>query len=243
MPDTDPAVQEWRSIARSDDLLYDVLSWPDKRNRWKADEFYASGASDWADFKRHWDHFEPERGDRCVEIGCGVGRLTTQLATAFPQLTAIDVSSDMIQRARAAAPTGVTFHQVDGPVIPVASDEVDAVFSVHVMQHLENSDVLVAYIREMARVLRPGGTVMIHIPLQGTPLPNPLRRLQAELRLRASRRALKAGQSHSTMRTNAYWLDEVWLAFTGAGFTDVELRLIPVRSNGYGHQFWLARKR
>ena len=43
------------------------------------------------------------------------------------------------------------------------------------------------------------------------------------------------------MRTRYYWLNDVWQAFSDAGFRDVELRLIPVRSNGYGHQFWLAR--
>jgi ubiquinone/menaquinone biosynthesis C-methylase UbiE len=166
-----------------------------------------------------------------------------QLAKEFGQLTAIDVSSDMIERARGVAPDAVRFHQVNGPVIPVADGEADAVFSVHVMQHLENMRVLEAYIREIARVLRADGTAMVHIPLQGSPPPNPLRRLQQELTLRNSRRSLRTGQGHTTMRTNDYWLNEVWMAFTRAGFRDIELRLIPVRSNGYGHQFWLARAR
>jgi hypothetical protein len=67
------------------------------------------------------------------------------------------------------------------------------------------------------------------------------RRMQAELALRGSRRSLRAGRGHSTMRTNPYWLDDVWRAFAAAGFADVGLRMIRVRSNGYGRQFWLAR--
>lgn len=241
MPHPDAAVKEWRAIAQGADLLYNVLSWPDKRETWTEEDFYAAGASDWEDFARHWAHYAGQlRGD-CVEIGCGVGRVTRCLEGVFARVTALDVSADMIAKARAVTGGDVTFCQVDGAQIPLGDSQADALFSVHVMQHLENQAVLEAYIAEMARVLRPGATAMVHIPVQGAPTPRPWRRVQAELALRGSRRSLRAGRGHSTMRTNAYWLDDVWRAFGAAGFADVELRMIPVRSNGYGHQFWLAR--
>jgi SAM-dependent methyltransferase len=148
----------------------------------------------------------------------------------------------MIARARQAVPDTVEFRQVDRPHIPLADGHADAVLSVHVMQHLESKRVLDAYIADMYRVLRPGGTAMIHIPLIGAPAKG-LAALRDELTLRRSRRALNHGGVHETMRTRAYWLNEVWQAFTASGFTDVELRLIPVRSNGYGHQFWFGRVR
>jgi SAM-dependent methyltransferase len=245
MSATDPAIAEWREIARGDDVLYDVLSWPEKRGSWTEAEFYATGASDFADFKRHWEHYQPELGGACVEIGCGVGRITAQLAQTFSSVTALDVSADMIARARKVAPAHVRFEQVDAPRIPVADGEIDAVFSVHVMQHLESIAALRSYVAESRRVLRSGGTAMIHIPLQGGPptgrLGGQVAALRGELELRRSRRALRRGDRHTTMRTRAYWLNDVWRIFTSAGFRDVELRLIPVRSNGYGHQFWLGR--
>jgi SAM-dependent methyltransferase len=245
MSGVDPAVDDWRRFAQGPDVLYNVLSWPEKRGSWTEEQFYAAGASDWADFKRHWDHYEPERGEVCVEVGCGVGRLTSQLAQAFDRVIALDVSADMIERARRVAGTNVDFRQVDGAVIPIGAGDVDALFSVHVMQHLENVSLLIAYIREMKRVLKVGGTLMVHIPLHGEPpqgrLGGRIEKLRQELALRQSRRALRKGGVHETMRTNDYWLNEVWQAFTDVGFRDVELRLIPVRSNGYGHQFWLAR--
>lgn len=237
----DGAVTEWRAIAQEPDLLYHVLSWPDKRETWTETDFYAAGASDWEDFARHWTHYATELSGHCVEIGCGVGRLTRCLEGTFAQVTALDVSADMIARAREVTGAGVTFRQVDGAQIPLGDAQADALFSVHVMQHLENQAVLDAYIAEMARVLRPGATAMVHIPVQGAPSPPPWRRMQAELTLRGSRRSLRAGRGHTTMRTNAYWLDDVWRAFGAARFAEVELRMIPVRSNGYGHQFWLAR--
>lgn len=241
MSQPDAAVEDWRAIAQGPDLLYNVLSWPDKRERWTEAEFYAAGASDWEDFARHWTHYAPDPSGHCVEIGCGVGRVTRLLETAFERVTALDVSTDMIARARSVTGEGVAFRQVSGAEIPVGDGEADAVFSVHVMQHLESQAALNDYIAEMGRVLRPGATAMIHIPVRGAPSPRPWRRLQAELALRGSRRSLRAGRGHSTMRTNAYWLDDVWRAFAAARFADVELRMIPVRSNGYGHQFWLAR--
>jgi SAM-dependent methyltransferase len=241
MPQPDAAVREWRAIAQERDLLYHVLSWPDKRESWTEEEFYTAGASDWEDFVRHWVHYATELHGHVVEIGCGVGRITRCLEDAFGQVTALDVSADMIGRARAVTGDDVTFRQVNGAEIPVDDGQADALFSVHVMQHLENQSVLDAYIAEMGRVLRPGATAMVHIPVHGAPSPRPWRRMQAELALRGSRRSLRAGRGHSTMRTNAYWLDDVWRAFAAARFADVELRMIPVRSNGYGHQFWLAR--
>jgi SAM-dependent methyltransferase len=241
MPQPDGAVQEWRAIAQGPDLLYNVLSWPEKRDRWTEEEFYAAGASDWEDFVRHWRHYAQDLRGHCVEVGCGVGRITRCLENAFDRVTALDVSNDMIARAQAVTGDGVSFRQVNGAEIPLGDAQADALFSVHVMQHLENQAVLDAYIAEMARVLRPGATAMVHIPLHGAPSPRPWRRARAELTLRGSRRSLRAGRAHTTMRTNAYWLDDVWRAFAAAGFTDVELRMIPVRSNGYGHQFWLAR--
>lgn len=241
MPHPDAAVQDWRAIAQGPDLLYNVLSWPDKRDQWTEEEFYAAGTSDWEDFARHWTHYEPQLSGHCVEIGCGVGRITRQLEARFDRVTGLDVSTDMMARARLVTGDRVAFCQVSGAEIPLGDGEADAVFSVHVMQHLESPAVLDAYIAEMRRVLRAGATAMVHVPVQGAPAPRPWRRLQAELALRGSRRALRAGRTHTTMRTNAYWLDDVWRAFIAAGFGDVELRMIPVRSNGYGHQFWLGR--
>jgi SAM-dependent methyltransferase len=239
----DPAIAEWRQIARGDDVLYDVLSWPEKRGTWSADEFYATGASDFADFKRHWLHYQPDLGESCVEIGCGVGRISAQLAQTFSELLALDVSADMIERARAVVPDNVRFEQVDSPRIPLGDAQADAVFSVHVMQHLENIEALRSYVTESYRVLRPGGSAMIHIPVraEGGRLGGSLGAVRTELELWRSRRSLRQGGKHSTMRTRSYWLNDLWRMFTGTGFRDVELRLIPVRSNGYGHQFWLGR--
>src|SRR5437763_13215093 len=161
----DGATREWRAIARGPDVLFHVCSWPGKRGTWTEDEFYAAGRSDWEDFRSQWRHYWPELGGACVEIGCGAGRLTAALADDFQRVVALDVSQDMIERARARAPSNVEFRQVDGPAIPLGDDQADAVFSVHVFQHLESREVLAAYLAEARRALRPGGTLLVHIQL------------------------------------------------------------------------------
>ena len=75
------------------------------------------------------------------------------LAGEFERVEAVDVSTDMIAKAREAAPGNVTFHQVDGAHVPIEDGSVDAVFSVHVFQHLGASRCVADYLSEARRVL------------------------------------------------------------------------------------------
>ena len=226
-------------IARGSDPLYNIASVPGKRGRWTPEDFYAHGAADWQAFRRHWDHYDPNRGGTCLEIGCGGGRLTAALAPDFDRVVAVDVSADMLKRAQAVAPENVEFRQTDGSGLPAEDASVDAVFSVHVLQHLEHRDDVVNYIREARRILRPGGSTLIHIMLVGNKL-SLRRRLRHELRVRRSRRALKRGDDAETvMRVRFYWLEDVERMFTAAGFKDVEVRM--VRTADYGHMCWFAK--
>lgn len=236
---TTGAVEEWRGIARGSDVLFSIASVPGKQGSWTAEEFYAHGRADWLGMQKHWDQYWPERGGTCLEIGCGAGRITAALAEAFDRVIAVDVSQDMIDRAREVVPGSAEFHQVDGAELPVASGTVDGVFSVHVMQHLEDREALVAYLREIRRVLRPGGSMMVHIELVGEPPPGRVQALREELRLRRSRRALRRGQEHSEMRMRRYWFYDVYQMLAEVGLEDLELRLVTPQE--FGHPMWLAR--
>jgi SAM-dependent methyltransferase len=236
----DGATREWRAIARGPDVLFHVCSWPDKRGLWTEAEFYAVGRSDWEDFRRHWTQYAPDLAGTCVEIGCGAGRLTAAVADDFERVVALDVSADMIDRAREHAPGNVEFHQVDGPVIPLGADEADGVLSVHVFQHLETRRVLAAYLAEARRALRPGGTLMVHIQM-ATSRPPVRVFVKNAIGLWRSRRSLRRGGTHTHVRMRHYYFDEVFRLLLDAGFGDAELRVFAVRSNGFHHSFWLAR--
>jgi SAM-dependent methyltransferase len=231
---------EWRAIARGPDVLFHICSRPDKRGSWTEEEFYAAGRSDWEDFARHWRHHWPDLGGTVVEIGCGGGRLTHVLAETFDRVVALDVSADMLERARAASPGNVELHQVDGAEVPAADASVDGVFSVHVFQHLEDFAMLAAYLAEVRRVLRPGGSLMVHVTV-ASGRPPLLRRARAELELWRSRRALRRGEEHTSVRMNHYRMEDVFRTLRDLGFEGVELRVFPVRSHDYHHSFFLAR--
>jgi SAM-dependent methyltransferase len=98
--------------------------------------------------------------DEIAEIGCGVGRLTRVLAARAARVTAVDVSAEMLARAHElnADVRNVTWLHGDGRSLAgIADASLDGCFSHVVFQHLPDPELTLGYVREMARVLRPGG--------------------------------------------------------------------------------------
>jgi len=127
-------------------------------------------------------------GDTVVDIGCGIGRLTrAALERGAARVLGVDVSSEMIARARTlnAHLPGAEFHHGDGRRLTGLADGIaDACISHVVFQHIPDPEVTLGYVREMGRVLRPGGWAAfqvsndpsIHQP-RSTGFAGPLRRL------------------------------------------------------------------
>lgn len=101
-----------------------------------------------------------EQADRVLEIGCGLGRLTRPVAGQVAEVQALDVSQEMLRQARELNPDlrNVTWIHGNGiDLSQVAAESVDACFSHVVFQHVPEVDVILGYVREMGRVLKPGG--------------------------------------------------------------------------------------
>jgi SAM-dependent methyltransferase len=111
------------------------------------------------------------RGGTCVEVGCGPGRMTGALAARFDRVIAVDVSPAMLDRARAAvADTNVRFQAVSGERLDGVEDAIaDVLVCYLVLQHLPSRDVVVSYLHEFARVLRPGGEAFVQAPVLVSP--------------------------------------------------------------------------
>jgi SAM-dependent methyltransferase len=107
------------------------------------------------------------RGGRCVEVGCGPGRMTGALAERFDEVLALDVSPAMLERARnAVTAPNVTFLLVSGDQLDGLDQGIaDAVICYLVLQHLPSRAVVLAYLREFARVLAPGGEAFVQLPV------------------------------------------------------------------------------
>lgn len=241
--------QKWGEI----DPLYGVAAWEGKARgsstEWTDAEFYAVGGSDWEDFRRPWEHYGMNR-TACLEIGCGAGRITIHLAKDFQRTHAVDVSEGMLAYAKAhAGDAAVTFHLSDGRRLPLADAAVTAVFSTHVFQHFDSLTHASAYFAEVARVLAPGGSLMIHLPIHSWPAMPGL--FEGLYRLRTSIAQIKAtllrpliarGRAQPIMRRTSYPLPYLYATLARCGLADVEVRIISPRSNGDPHPFVFARR-
>lgn len=95
-----------------------------------------------------------------VEIGCGIGRLTRVMAVRSRHVHALDVSEEMLADARRYNPglKNVDWVHGDGTTLaPLPDARFDACISFVVFQHLPNPELTYGYVREIGRVLRPGG--------------------------------------------------------------------------------------
>ena len=108
-------------------------------------------------------------GGIALDVGSGPGNVTASLARAAgPDGLAlgVDISEPMLQRAvRNEAGPQVGFIKADAQRLPLRDNTVDAVASTAVLQLIPNPAAALA---EMARVLRPGGRLVIMVPTAGT---------------------------------------------------------------------------
>ncbi|MFL5920839.1 MAG: class I SAM-dependent methyltransferase [Gaiellaceae bacterium] len=91
----------------------------------------------------------PGRG-RCLDVGCGTGVPTTAVAELGWSVIGVDVSSDLLERARAR---GVEVLEAPADALPFEGESFDAAISV--WTHTDIDDFAAA-VAEAARVLRPG---------------------------------------------------------------------------------------
>jgi SAM-dependent methyltransferase len=132
--------------------------------------------------------------ERALEIGCGLGRDTVHLARYFDHVDGVDVSPTMVARAQALDPPGnVTFIALSGRDLrPLADDTFTYAFSHLVFQHIAEIDVIASYVREISRVLKPGGVAQLQFDTRRLPpAVGLIRRLPDPLLPRLQRRGIR----------------------------------------------------
>ncbi len=119
----------------------------------------------------------PPSGTHLLELGCGPGFYACRFAEKYPEMrtTGIDLSKTLLNRARTRAAqmklTNCSFHHADVHALPAPVGEVDVIVISRLFLVVPNrNDVL----REVFRVLRPGGRVFIAEPVSSARTQLPL---------------------------------------------------------------------
>lgn len=151
---------DWNKRARDDARFYIATSVDGTE-----EAFDASGRSDVGHFFDGLDELlQPSQ--IALDIGCGIGRMDRHVAPRVGRLVGIDVSGEMVARARARLSDldNVEFVEGDGTTLrPLPDAGFGLVFSHIVFQHTPRF-VTLGYFREVYRVLRPGGEFVFQMP-------------------------------------------------------------------------------
>src|SRR5204863_490793 len=94
-------------------------------------------------------------GKRILEAGCGTGRILSRLAGVAAEAVGADLSRGMLQGSRRR---GLEVVESDLGALPFRDGAFDLVYSFKVLAHVPH---LEEALREMARVVRPGGTLLL----------------------------------------------------------------------------------
>jgi trans-aconitate 2-methyltransferase len=129
----------------------------------------------------------PRPGERILDLGCGTGHLTAQLADAGADVVGIDNSPEMIDQARRAYPN-FRFEQADARDFAFA-EPFDAIFSNAVLHWVKPPEAVIACVR---RALKPGG------------------RFVAELGGRGNVRAIAAAMRNAAAALGGGAVEDLW---------------------------------
>ena len=96
--------------------------------------------------------------ERVLDVGAGTGALAFALAPRVREVVAVEIDEELAARARADAPENVEVVVGDGAHLPFDRGEFDVAGTLRTLHHTRRPELIVA---ELARVTRPGGTILV----------------------------------------------------------------------------------
>lgn len=122
------------------------------------------------------------RGKLLLDLGCGAGENSVYFAQQGARCVAADYSPGMVEVAlKLAAANGVEIegHTANAMALDFPDNTFDFVYASNLLHHIPNPKVA---LREMHRVLKPGGKACFWDPLKHNPVINVYRRMATEVR-------------------------------------------------------------
>ncbi|MEJ7838770.1 MAG: methyltransferase domain-containing protein [Thermomicrobiales bacterium] len=133
---------------------------------------FDSVADDYDDSLPHhvMDHYQAKRvgfikqhaqpGSKVLDVGCGTGVLAEALVNEGYAVTGLDPFQGMLKHVKQRVPELETVHG-SGENLPFADDTFDFTYCVAVMHHVAEKGNVLSTLKEMARVTKPGGKIMV----------------------------------------------------------------------------------
>lgn len=129
---------------------------------WNAELYQSSHAFVWQFGRDLLTMLRPKAGERILDVGCGTGQLTADIANSGAEVIGLDQSVEMIATARA------NFPQLRFEVADIAAtnydNEFDAAFSNAALHWVRDQE---GAITAIARALKPGGRVVFEMGGRG----------------------------------------------------------------------------
>jgi SAM-dependent methyltransferase len=159
---------DWNRRAREDVHFYVAFG----RRSQEEQEFLASAAEVTSALEAEFSRLPPSGPENrsALEIGCGPGRLMRPMSRHFGEIHGVDISDEMVRLAcdqLKDIPHAHVLVTPDSSLGMFRDGSFDFVYSYIVFQHIPNRDVVLNYLREAGRVLKPGG--LLRCQLRGTP--------------------------------------------------------------------------
>ena len=126
--------------------------------------------------------FAPLSGKRILDIGCGSGTLAKRLTEDGAAVTGVDPGAAALAQARAAVP-GARFEAASGEALPFPDDSFDGAVLLNALHHVPDPAAALA---EAARVLVPGGRLVVVEPLAAGSFFDALQPIEDETAVRAA---------------------------------------------------------
>jgi ubiquinone/menaquinone biosynthesis C-methylase UbiE len=116
-------------------------------------------------------YFTDYKNIKILDIGCGIGLIDFRIKKEFQNLFGVDIEEQTVKKAEEKNPE-VSYQVYDGLKLPFDDNTIDLAFAINVVHHVPSRH-WGNFIKEMYRVLKPGGYAAIfeHNPY------NPLTRL------------------------------------------------------------------
>jgi len=164
-------------------------------------------------------------GDRVLDACCGTGDLAVEAERRGGRVVGLDFSEKMLERARKKS-GAIEWVQGDALALPFADGEFDAAtvgFGVRNLADLEGG------LRELARVLKPGGKLAVLEITRPRGLLRPFFRLWFDGIVPLLGRVLPGGEAYTYLPASVRRFpgpDDLSTLFESAGFQDVRYRLL-----------------